>query len=556
MNFKNKSGITLIALIVTIIVLIIIAGISIATLTSDNGILRQTNSAKESQIEANVREQVELACSAMRLAIAEASAQDNSYSASANAGLIQSKLIDVLNADKTSLVGEFNNGGIAARENQRKITVVYDGEDYKNACNDELAVIKHTITLGQKTIQITSETSNTGEDVEKVIDVNPGVLETSSTGAHVINSIEDLVFFAYDVRNGNNYSGETVELGLSLDFNSEKSYVNALRTDYGAYGYDGPLATLLITGEGFKPIGAEEDSETSNFYGTFDAKGNSISNLYINVPKGSRIGLFTNNRGTVSNLQLLDVNLYLNNVTGGQAQAGGISAQNSRTGNITNCIVTGNIINEASENKVFTGGITTYSSGNIINCANFADIYSRGNYTGGICSQIEGNLNNSFNAGNIFPKCEYDTANVYVGGITGFGTPPGVISQCYNIGNVSSIVTGYSSVNNKIGGIVGTSNIMISDCYNIGNVSGSSAGVLYIGSLAGTASYTQFINSYYKENDNIKGIGDRNNIEGIAKTVDELTTDTFIDLLNTNVANAYKADTNNINNGYPILNWQ
>ncbi len=36
---KNNKGITLIALVVTIIVLLILAGVSIAMLTGDNGIL-------------------------------------------------------------------------------------------------------------------------------------------------------------------------------------------------------------------------------------------------------------------------------------------------------------------------------------------------------------------------------------------------------------------------------------------------------------------------------------------------------------------------------------
>ena len=108
---KSSGGITLIALIVTIIVLIIIAGISIATLTSDNGILRQTNVAKVEQIEGTAREQVKLGISAMRLAIAEASAQDNSYRAIQNAGLIQAKLVEILNGDKEGLNGAFGFGG-------------------------------------------------------------------------------------------------------------------------------------------------------------------------------------------------------------------------------------------------------------------------------------------------------------------------------------------------------------------------------------------------------------------------------------------------------------
>ena len=45
---KNKEqGITLIALAITIIVLLILAGISITSLISDNGILKQSQTAAE-----------------------------------------------------------------------------------------------------------------------------------------------------------------------------------------------------------------------------------------------------------------------------------------------------------------------------------------------------------------------------------------------------------------------------------------------------------------------------------------------------------------------------
>ena len=44
---KNMKGITLIALVITIIVLLILTGITIATLTGDNGILTQVTKAKE-----------------------------------------------------------------------------------------------------------------------------------------------------------------------------------------------------------------------------------------------------------------------------------------------------------------------------------------------------------------------------------------------------------------------------------------------------------------------------------------------------------------------------
>ena len=43
---KQEKGITLIALVITVVVLLILATISIAALTGDNGIINQTNNAK------------------------------------------------------------------------------------------------------------------------------------------------------------------------------------------------------------------------------------------------------------------------------------------------------------------------------------------------------------------------------------------------------------------------------------------------------------------------------------------------------------------------------
>ncbi|MBR1540764.1 MAG: hypothetical protein IJ629_06410, partial [Clostridia bacterium] len=45
--FKQKKGITLIALVITIIVLLILAGVSIAMITGENGILKRAAEAKE-----------------------------------------------------------------------------------------------------------------------------------------------------------------------------------------------------------------------------------------------------------------------------------------------------------------------------------------------------------------------------------------------------------------------------------------------------------------------------------------------------------------------------
>lgn len=60
-NMKRESkGITLIALVITIIVLLILAGVTIATLTGDNGILTKATEAKEQTELADEKEKVEL----------------------------------------------------------------------------------------------------------------------------------------------------------------------------------------------------------------------------------------------------------------------------------------------------------------------------------------------------------------------------------------------------------------------------------------------------------------------------------------------------------------
>ncbi len=60
-KFRNKKGITLIALVVTIIILLILAGISILVLSSENSIIPQATKAKEETEKANEKELIELA---------------------------------------------------------------------------------------------------------------------------------------------------------------------------------------------------------------------------------------------------------------------------------------------------------------------------------------------------------------------------------------------------------------------------------------------------------------------------------------------------------------
>ena len=57
---KENKGITLIALVVTIIILLILVGVSIAALTRENGLFEKAKIAKQRQTEAEVKEKINL----------------------------------------------------------------------------------------------------------------------------------------------------------------------------------------------------------------------------------------------------------------------------------------------------------------------------------------------------------------------------------------------------------------------------------------------------------------------------------------------------------------
>ena len=60
-NIEKQKGITLISLSVTIIVLIILAGISINAIVGENGIIQRAKEQIEEQKKAQILEQLELA---------------------------------------------------------------------------------------------------------------------------------------------------------------------------------------------------------------------------------------------------------------------------------------------------------------------------------------------------------------------------------------------------------------------------------------------------------------------------------------------------------------
>ena len=67
LRLKNEDGITLVALVITIIILLILAGIAIATLGGKNGLLARVKQAKKAHIQAEMQEQLTLALNGLQI---------------------------------------------------------------------------------------------------------------------------------------------------------------------------------------------------------------------------------------------------------------------------------------------------------------------------------------------------------------------------------------------------------------------------------------------------------------------------------------------------------
>ena len=65
-KLKNTNGITLIALVVTIVVLLILAGVSISMLTGENGIITQAQKSKLQTEIGKEKEYITLSVSAVK----------------------------------------------------------------------------------------------------------------------------------------------------------------------------------------------------------------------------------------------------------------------------------------------------------------------------------------------------------------------------------------------------------------------------------------------------------------------------------------------------------
>ena len=164
---NGKNGITLIALVITIIVLLILAGVTIATLTGDNGILTKAQNAKEKNAQKTVEEQINLAVQASRI----------------NEGLVINKEI---------LEQELTNNGIEITKSENDElpwTVKKDGYVYTISENGELEE-KEGIAITTGDIEILKGSTEGKKVSAQILSGETGTIKWEHTGNITLSATE------------------------------------------------------------------------------------------------------------------------------------------------------------------------------------------------------------------------------------------------------------------------------------------------------------------------------------------------------------------------------
>ena len=137
---KNNKGITLIALVITIIVLLILAGVSIAMLTGNNGILKQAGNAQTATREADIKEAISLAVSTVNADLAD-NVSENVYTK-----------FDLTNIVKA--INDDRGAGTATAQGTNAIDYKYGNKTYTVSVTVDAEGKTVTIgTITEKTVQ-------------------------------------------------------------------------------------------------------------------------------------------------------------------------------------------------------------------------------------------------------------------------------------------------------------------------------------------------------------------------------------------------------------------
>ena len=152
---KQQKGITLIALVVTIIILLILAGVSIAMLTGNNGVLTQAKSAKENTRVGEVQEKVKLAAQA-------------ALTANLGNGIEKEKFQEELN----NMFTQGEQVGLEYDETNKKYTVTVDKYEVEVSNMGAVGEAKEAVIQAKLTLTYKNTEQKAGENVAKVVDKN------------------------------------------------------------------------------------------------------------------------------------------------------------------------------------------------------------------------------------------------------------------------------------------------------------------------------------------------------------------------------------------------
>lgn len=270
---------------------------------------------------------------------------------------------------------------------------------------------------------------------------------------NIITDLDELKHFRENVNNGISYSGETVKLGADFDLNNE---------GWIPIGY--PVAEIVTL--------AGTNAVDPFFGGTFDGDNHKISNLTINLPDGTSVGLFGKiEGGSVTGLTIENANVQ------GKSEVGVIAG--SYTVDISDCNITGLV---QVEGKYKVGGIVGYIYGDVTGCTIAA---SEGSYVKGTYERADFEGDNVGGAIGYTGEGSFIHDDISISGLAVEGTRKvgGVIgylhygvtvtNSSFTTGTVTSNAEGVYATSNKtfVGGIVGEfnggssdANSSITDC--------------------------------------------------------------------------------------------
>ena len=206
LNLKERKGITLIALVITIIVLLILAGVSIAMLTGQNGILTQAQNAKTTNENKSAEEKVKLAIMA-----AKSQSTDGSLE------------LDKLTTEVTTNYGGQVDGTAFP------VTVTIDGKSFK-VDGDGNTTLKDSETAGKVTI-IEGNGKNVGDII--AITSTKGTTEKFYVLSYDENTQKAKALAEWNLKVGNIYNNNsntaiaTNSDGYGLQNSEMRGYVSS-----------------------------------------------------------------------------------------------------------------------------------------------------------------------------------------------------------------------------------------------------------------------------------------------------------------------------------------